>query len=245
MTRRATKNKLRLPSQPVYPPTEEPRWRCKSFPPIFSERFGNRLRPPKLLSVLRPLVDLLIPAGCGTRPVHRLRCPTFRREDAGALLQRRTRIITLSQLEIPPNKGNWKLSPCGSRRGGSRNLTKMEGRAGVMFCIKPSAIMRRMSRAAEIDNCRVFSPAQLMFPDISYSSFVYPGDEEALAALKKVPGASTLLIYLQKNFTEGVTFVENNQQMIRANTKCFCFTAQAGRTLLRNSVLSGSRCVCH
>ena len=103
-----------------------------------------------------------------------------------------------------------------------------------MFCIKPSAIMRRMSRAAEIDNCRVFSPAQLMFPDISYSSFVYPGDEEALAARKKVPGASTLLIYLQKNFTEGVTFVENNQQMIRANTKCF---ASLHRLVVRCSAI--------
>jgi Zn-dependent protease with chaperone function len=77
------------------------------------------------------------------------------------------------------------------------------------------------TRAAEIDGCRVFSSNQLSFPDISYTSFVYPGDEEALAVLKHVPGAPALLTYLQKHFTEGVTFVENNQQMIRANTQSF------------------------
>jgi Zn-dependent protease with chaperone function len=78
-----------------------------------------------------------------------------------------------------------------------------------------------MSRAAEFQNCRVFSANQVLFPQISYSSFVYPGDEEALAMLKKVPGAPSLLTYLQKTFTEGVTFMENNQQMIRANTNSF------------------------
>lgn len=77
------------------------------------------------------------------------------------------------------------------------------------------------TRAAEFESCRVLLPDQILFPDISYASFVYPGDEEALAALKHVPGAPALLIYLQKNFTEGVAFVENNQQMIRANARCF------------------------
>ena len=82
--------------------------------------------------------------------------------------------------------------------------------------------MRAMlTRAAEIETCRVFSADQASFPDISYTSFVYPGDEEALAVLKRVPGAPALLTYLQKNFTEGVAFVENNQQMIRASTQSF------------------------
>jgi hypothetical protein len=49
------------------------------------------------------------------------------------------------------------------------------------------------------------SSDQVLFPEISYTSFVYPGDQEALAALKHVPGAPALLTYLQKHFTEEVT----------------------------------------
>src|SRR5947209_16739317 len=64
---------------------------------------------------------------------------------------------------------------------------------------------------------RVNSPSQILFPDVSYKSFVYPGDEEALTALKAIPGASQLLIYLQENFTEELIFVQNNEQMIRAS----------------------------
>ena len=77
------------------------------------------------------------------------------------------------------------------------------------------------SRAHELQSCRVFSPDQILFPQISYTSFVYPGDQQALVALKSVPGAPSLLTYLQQNFTEEVAFVENSQQMIRANSKSF------------------------
>jgi Zn-dependent protease with chaperone function len=70
---------------------------------------------------------------------------------------------------------------------------------------------------AKIQEARIFSPAQVLFPDISYQSFVYPGDEEALAALKSIPGAPQLLTYLQENFTEELIFLQNNQQMIRAS----------------------------
>jgi Zn-dependent protease with chaperone function len=77
------------------------------------------------------------------------------------------------------------------------------------------------TRADEIQRSRVFSESQRLFPDISYTSFTYPGDEEALAALKHVPGAPALLIYLQKNFTEELVFVENNEQMVRASARSF------------------------
>src|SRR6266852_293193 len=77
------------------------------------------------------------------------------------------------------------------------------------------------ARAIEIQTSRVFSPAQVLLPDISYKAFIYPGDEEALAALTKVPGAGTLLTYLQENFTEQLVYVENNEQMIRAGTGSF------------------------
>lgn len=77
------------------------------------------------------------------------------------------------------------------------------------------------TRALEFQNSRVFSPAQVLFPGISYKTFVYPGDDEALAALKRVPGAPALLTYLQENFTEQLLFVENNEQMIRAGTGSF------------------------
>ncbi|HEY3739676.1 MAG TPA: M48 family metallopeptidase [Bryobacteraceae bacterium] len=78
-----------------------------------------------------------------------------------------------------------------------------------------------MSTPVEIQRGRVFSANQILLPHISYRSFVYPGDEEALAALTKVPGASTLLIYLQKHFTEGLTFLENNEQKIRAGERSY------------------------
>jgi Zn-dependent protease with chaperone function len=74
------------------------------------------------------------------------------------------------------------------------------------------------SRAAEIQQSRVFSAGQVLLPEISYQSFTYPGDEEALAALKNIPGAPALLTYLQENFTEQLVYVENNEQMIRAGS---------------------------
>src|ERR1043165_8409622 len=77
------------------------------------------------------------------------------------------------------------------------------------------------SRTNEILNSKVFSPDQVMFPEISYKAFTYPGDQEALAALKSVPGAGALLTYLQENFTEQLVYVENNEQMIRAGTRTF------------------------
>src|SRR6266478_3423917 len=77
------------------------------------------------------------------------------------------------------------------------------------------------ARAIEIQSTRAFSPAQVLLPDISYQAFIYPGDEEALAALTKVPGAPLLLTYLQENFTEQLVYVENNEEMIRAGTGSF------------------------
>ncbi|MBZ5617475.1 MAG: M48 family metallopeptidase [Acidobacteriia bacterium] len=77
------------------------------------------------------------------------------------------------------------------------------------------------SRTAEILNSAVFASDHVLFPEISYKAFTYPGDQEALNALKSVPGAGTLLTYLQENFTEQLVFVENNEQMIRAGTGSF------------------------
>ena len=77
------------------------------------------------------------------------------------------------------------------------------------------------SRAIEIQQSRVFSGDQVLFPEISYKAFTYPGDEEALAALKNVPGAPALLTYLQENFTEQLVYVENNEQMIRAGAASY------------------------
>ena len=77
------------------------------------------------------------------------------------------------------------------------------------------------SRTAEILNSAVFAPDHVLLPEISYQAFTYPGDQEALNALKIVPGAGTLLTYLQENFTEQLVFVENNEQMIRAGANSF------------------------
>lgn len=70
---------------------------------------------------------------------------------------------------------------------------------------------------SKTQQARVYSGSQVLFPDISYKAFVYPGDEEALAALKSIPGATQLLTYLQENFSEELIFLQNNQQMIRAS----------------------------
>ena len=63
----------------------------------------------------------------------------------------------------------------------------------------------------------VHSASQIVFPELSYRTFTYPGDEEALAALKAIPGAGSLLAWLEENFTEQITFLNNNEQMIRVN----------------------------
>src|SRR3954449_9049986 len=77
------------------------------------------------------------------------------------------------------------------------------------------------SRTAEILSSTVFSTDRVLLPEISYQAFTYPGDQEALNALKSVPGAGTLLTYLQENFTEQLVYVENNEQMIRAGSRNF------------------------
>ncbi len=68
---------------------------------------------------------------------------------------------------------------------------------------------------------RIYSPGQRLFPDLSYQTFTYPGDEEALAALKSIPGASPILTWLQENFTEQITYLNNNEQRIRATPKSY------------------------
>lgn len=70
-------------------------------------------------------------------------------------------------------------------------------------------------------DAKVYSPGQVTFPEISHETFTYPGDEEALAALKAVPGAGPLLTWLQENFTEQITYLTNNEQMIRASAESF------------------------
>lgn len=70
-------------------------------------------------------------------------------------------------------------------------------------------------------DARVYSPAQVLFPEISHQTFTYPGDEEALAALKAVPGAGPILTWLQENFTEQITYLTNNEQMIKAGPDSF------------------------
>jgi Zn-dependent protease with chaperone function len=64
-------------------------------------------------------------------------------------------------------------------------------------------------------NALVYSANTVALPEISYRTFTYPGDEEALAALRGVPGAGALLAWLDENFTEQITHLNNNEQMIR------------------------------
>ena len=56
----------------------------------------------------------------------------------------------------------------------------------------------------------VYSSHQVVLSDISYTSFTYPGDQEALAALKAIPGAGPLLAWLDANFSEQITHLNNN-----------------------------------
>lgn len=63
----------------------------------------------------------------------------------------------------------------------------------------------------------VYATDRVVLTDISYTSFSYPGDQEALAALKAIPGASPLLAWLDANFSEQITHLNNNEQMVRIN----------------------------
>lgn len=63
----------------------------------------------------------------------------------------------------------------------------------------------------------VYSNNQVLLTDIAYTSYTYPGDQEALAALKAIPGAGPLLAWLDANFSEQITHLSNNEQMVRIN----------------------------
>lgn len=76
-----------------------------------------------------------------------------------------------------------------------------------------------MSKAG--DDSKVFRAQQVLLPHLSYKAFTYPGDEEALNALKNIPGAAPLLTWLQANFTEQLVFLTNNEQMVRAGRHNF------------------------
>lgn len=66
-------------------------------------------------------------------------------------------------------------------------------------------------------NALVYANNQKTFPEIAYTSYTYPGDQEALAALKAIPGAGPLLAWLDANFSEQITHLSNNEQMVRIN----------------------------
>ena len=68
-------------------------------------------------------------------------------------------------------------------------------------------------------DAKVYSNQQVVLSDISYTSYTYPGDQEALAALKAIPGAGPLLTWLDANFSEQITHLSNNEQMVRINTR--------------------------
>jgi Zn-dependent protease with chaperone function/RNA polymerase subunit RPABC4/transcription elongation factor Spt4 len=65
------------------------------------------------------------------------------------------------------------------------------------------------------NDAKVFAADHVILQDISYKAFTYPGDEEALNALKAIPGAVPLLTYLQQNFDDQLSFLLNNQQKVR------------------------------
>lgn len=68
---------------------------------------------------------------------------------------------------------------------------------------------------------KVFSAGHIMFPEISYAAFSYPGDEEALNALKSVPGAAALLTWLSANYMEQIAHLENNEHNIKVGPTNF------------------------
>jgi len=67
----------------------------------------------------------------------------------------------------------------------------------------------------------VYSSKQVVLSDLAYTSYTYPGDQEALAALKAIPGAGPLLAWLDANFSEQITHLSNNEQMVRVNARNF------------------------
>jgi Zn-dependent protease with chaperone function len=137
-----------------------------------------------------------------------------------------SRRSTISRGRRPrlPEGGWWRPKAQESKTLSSRILPVRGGCGGLKRqpAGRGGAIIPTMSaRAEELQNARVFSATHVLMPEISYQAFTYPGDEEAVTALKKVPGAPQLLTYLGENFTEQLIYVENNEQMIRAGTGSF------------------------
>lgn len=77
------------------------------------------------------------------------------------------------------------------------------------------------SRPSRFSQARVFNAQQQLFPEISYAAFAYAGDEEALSALRAVPGAAPLLTWLNANYTEQIAHVENNENLVRVGPSNF------------------------
>jgi len=88
--------------------------------------------------------------------------------------------------------------------------------------IKDSGVTRALMstnplkpRSSRFSQAKVHDAKQQLFPEISYTAFAYPGDEEALSALRAVPGAAPLLTWLNANYTEQIAHVENNENLVR------------------------------
>jgi len=69
----------------------------------------------------------------------------------------------------------------------------------------------------KLSDAMVYSNKIVVFPEINYTSYTYPGDQEALAALKAIPGAGALLAWLDANFSEQILYLSNNEQMLRVS----------------------------
>lgn len=82
-------------------------------------------------------------------------------------------------------------------------------------------IIANTSRSTRFSLAKVLDANQRVFPEISYAAFAYSGDEDALSALKAVPGAATLLTWMNANYTEQIAHVENNENLVRVGKTNF------------------------
>ena len=91
--------------------------------------------------------------------------------------------------------------------------------SGITRSLMSSELIK--SPSSRFSQAKVFNEKQQLFPEISYAAFAYPGDEEALSALRAVPGAAPLLTWLNANYTEQIAHVENNENLVRVGPSNF------------------------
>ena len=93
-----------------------------------------------------------------------------------------------------------------------------------LVCLLPG---RTQPSAADVPRvspyraARVFQPGQKTFPDLHSSTYMHPGDETALGALKGAAGIEPILRFIHKHWTDQQILMQYGQTAVRVTERNF------------------------